>query len=111
MADSRLVPVEELLAHRQWVRNLARSLVRDVNAADDLEQEAWLAALNARVRGDTPRAWFATVLRRLTQRASRSAARRERREHASSAGEAVASPFDTLVRAEAHERIVHAVMS
>ncbi len=38
-------PIEALLAEREWVRHLARTLARDESAADDLEQEAWRAAL------------------------------------------------------------------
>ncbi len=39
------VPIETLLAHREWVRAVALAVVRDPNAADDVEQETWLAAL------------------------------------------------------------------
>ena len=37
--------VDDLLAHVGWVQALARSLVRDSAAADDLAQETWMAAL------------------------------------------------------------------
>src|SRR5260370_310211 len=37
--------VAQLLQHSAWVRRLARGLVRDDALADDLGQEAWLAAL------------------------------------------------------------------
>ena len=39
------VPVDELLAHREWVRRMAGSLARDDAEADDLAQEAWVTAL------------------------------------------------------------------
>lgn len=37
--------LERLLAHRGWVRTLARNLVRDPALADEVEQRAWLRAL------------------------------------------------------------------
>lgn len=36
--------IEILLRDESWVRALAQQLVRDGAAADDLVQEAWLAA-------------------------------------------------------------------
>ena len=41
------ISVETLLVHQAWVRALAHSLVRDPGTADDLSQEAMLAALRA----------------------------------------------------------------
>ena len=38
----------QLLAQRGWVRSLARTLVREWDQAADLEQEAYLAALESR---------------------------------------------------------------
>lgn len=58
------VPVEALLAHRQWVRALARSLYLDRNDADDLEQETWRMALERPPRhAASLRAWFARAVR------------------------------------------------
>ena len=37
-----------LLAQDHRLRSLARALVRDAHAADDLAQETWLAALESR---------------------------------------------------------------
>ena len=34
-----------LLAHTEWTRSLARSLAGDAHQAEDLLQEAWVAAL------------------------------------------------------------------
>jgi len=39
------VPLDQLLAHREWVRRMARALVGDENLADDLEQDVWMDAL------------------------------------------------------------------
>jgi DNA-directed RNA polymerase specialized sigma24 family protein len=39
-------PLDSLVAHRAWVRSVARALSVDVDDADDMEQETWLAALS-----------------------------------------------------------------
>ena len=55
MADKHESPdALKLLTQVDWVRALARSLVEDVNDADDLAQEALLG------RGPTPR-WAAAA--------------------------------------------------
>jgi len=40
-----LIVLDSLLAEREWVRRLARSLVATEADVDDVEQETWLAAL------------------------------------------------------------------
>ena len=44
-ADRPPTPIETLLAEREWVRALARSLLADSNRADDVEQQTWLSAM------------------------------------------------------------------
>ena len=52
-----------LLAHAAWLRRLARSLVGDGAAADDLVQETWVAALRRPPAEDRPvRPWLRRVL-------------------------------------------------
>ena len=64
---------KELLEHAGWLQALARRLVRDPGAADDLVQETWVAALGgSRARGETTRAWLATVLRNFLRQRVRS---------------------------------------
>lgn len=46
---------EGVQSHRDFVRRLARSLVRDEQRAEDLEQDTWLAALGSGVRGSGTR--------------------------------------------------------
>ncbi|QDU65971.1 RNA polymerase sigma factor [Engelhardtia mirabilis] len=103
---------EQLLSQGAWVRDLARRLVRDPDLADDLAQEAWLAA--ARIRWSevhSPRAWMATVLRRALRERLRGEERRALRERSSSRPEAVdADPADIVARAAAHQDVVEAVM-
>jgi RNA polymerase sigma-70 factor (ECF subfamily) len=105
------VPIEALLAHRAWVRGLARSLVHDESRADDLEQQAWLAALEGPpAREESARAWFATVLRRAAARAFRGERRRDARERSTARPEAVSAGTDLAAHAEIIERVVRAVL-
>src|SRR5262245_196098 len=101
---------EALLAHRQWVRELARRLVADESAADDLEQQTWLAALRTPpVDRGSPRAWLGTVLRSWLQKSRRSEQRRLRRERASARREVTLSTAAIVAEADAHRRVVQAV--
>ncbi len=51
--------------HGPFLRSLARALVKDAGAADDLAQETWAAALASPVRSmERPRAWLSTILHR-----------------------------------------------
>ncbi|HVS17227.1 MAG TPA: sigma factor, partial [Planctomycetota bacterium] len=69
MTSAHTTPIEALLAEQQWLHELARHLVGDPEAALDLEQETWLAALRSPpAHAGSPRGWLATVLRRLARR-------------------------------------------
>lgn len=75
--DSTPPPIEALLAHREWLRRVARSVAFDESTADDLEQEVWLAALERPPAAATSlRGWLATVLRRRSANRHRSDHRR-----------------------------------
>lgn len=68
MDRERRVDLENLMQRQGWLRALARSLVSDVNAADDLVQEIWVAALEHAPReGPSLRAWLRTVMRNLVR--------------------------------------------
>jgi RNA polymerase sigma-70 factor (ECF subfamily) len=66
---------EELAAQSQWVRRLARSLVHDEAAAEDLVQDTWVAALR-RPPADRRalRGWLARVVRTHAWKQQRKAA-------------------------------------
>ena len=71
------VSLESLLAHRAWVRQVARALVIDESRAEDLEQEAWLEVLRRPPRdARSLRGWLGTVVRHKAADAGRSEARR-----------------------------------
>lgn len=112
MPDSNLsIPLEDLLEHSGWLRDLARRLVRDPNAADDLAQSTWLAALEHRPAGDRPlRQWLATVLRNSARQEARGTARRRVREERVARPEAEPAADDRVLRAALQREIVDAVL-
>jgi RNA polymerase sigma factor (sigma-70 family) len=109
--DASPVPLDRLLAHREWVRRVARAMVRDENDADDLEQGIWLEALQRtpRVRRSI-RGWLFTALRRDATDARRSDGSRAHREALQAKAEAVPSAEELVAKADADKRVVVAVM-
>lgn len=112
MEDSAAgVPLDRLLAHREWVHRVARALVRDENLADDLEQDVWLAALRrppSSVR--SLRAWFAAALRHDVVDRRRSETARAVREASRAASESTPSAEELVAKADADKRVVIAVL-
>ncbi|MGH7149653.1 MAG: sigma-70 family RNA polymerase sigma factor, partial [Planctomycetota bacterium] len=112
--DMERVPSDPqaLLAHADFVRALARTLVRDAARADDLEQETWLAALEHPPRSaQAPRGWLLTVLRNLARRFARGEARRARWEGEAGRPEPVPSTDEIVAREETRRRVVEAVLA
>jgi RNA polymerase sigma-70 factor (ECF subfamily) len=106
------VGIDALLAHREWVRSLARLLVADRAGAEDLEQQAWLEAMTRPPRhGGALRAWFGRVLRRRASDARRERWRRGRPEEEAARPEAGRATADVVAEAEAHRRVVDAVLA
>lgn len=104
--------IETLLSHREWVRALARRLVRSDAEVDDLEQLAWMAALRQpRLAPETLRAWLSRVVRNLVVDRARERTRRARHERNAARPEATGSAAATVARAEAHRLVVEAVMA
>lgn len=74
----------DLLTHANWLRQLARSLVRE--GADDLVQETWVAALRHPPRSEgSARPWLRRVLTNAARLRWRGDANRTAREHAAAA--------------------------
>lgn len=113
MSDTRSrVPVETLLAHRDWVRALALRIARDAWDADDLEQATWAAAVaRPPADGSSPRGWLATVMRRLAHNFRRDAARRRGRELAAPLREPAPSTDELAARADAEQIVIRAVLA
>lgn len=109
-ATGPAVPFDQLLAHRAWVRAVARGLAEQESDVDDLEQDAWLASLRTpptRVTGLPT--WFARVVRNRAVDRRRSALRRR----ASPLPDELPSgrtPVHIVAEADAHRRLVAAVM-
>jgi len=103
-SPSQTATLAELLSHSEWLRGLARRLVVDEAAADDLVQETWLAALaNPPMAGRSPRPWLAGIARNLARMGWRAAARRRRREEIAARSEDLPST-DSLVEQVEVER-------
>ncbi|MCE9595114.1 MAG: sigma-70 family RNA polymerase sigma factor [Planctomycetes bacterium] len=112
MANALPPAASELLAQTRWVETLARSLVRDPEAARDLAQSTVLAALDRRVdvRGDG-RAWLARVLRNRVRERVRRAALRVEAERRGARTEALPATDELVERAECQRRVVAAVLA
>ena len=89
---------EQLLADAAWLKRLAVTLAGNEADADDLVQEAWIAAWNRKPAADRPmRPWLAKVVRDVAGMKRRSERRRATREQAAIERDAVASPPDALL--------------
>src|SRR5262245_16787424 len=106
------VRLEALLAHRAWVRAVARALVAAANDADEIEQETWLAAMRHPPRhAASPRGWLGAVARNVARRLGRDAACRERHETGAGARRAEEPATDLVAEAELQQRIGRAVLA
>lgn len=64
--------LDALLEHRDFVTSLTRHCSHSLSAADDLEQETWLAALRNPPRDTkSPRGWLSMVVRNLATQQAR----------------------------------------
>ncbi len=87
-ATSSPLDPELLLAHAGFVRSVARSLLVDESAVDDVVQQTWLTALERPPREPGAlRRWLARVARSVVREARRSDERRMRREAATAPNE------------------------
>ncbi|TDJ65862.1 MAG: sigma-70 family RNA polymerase sigma factor [Planctomycetota bacterium] len=102
-----------LLEHLDWVRRLARRLVRDESQADDLCQETWLTAIRHPPAAGLPlRGFLAGVCRNLARQFGRGEARRAVHER-DAARAAVDRPEHAALveRALAQRRLVDHVLA
>lgn len=104
--------VDELLAHADWVRQLARQLVRDEARADDVVQATWAAALERPPRDRSNlRAWLAEVARNAARALGRADARRRGRERSVARPEALPSTAELAERASLQVDLVQRVLA
>lgn len=101
----------QLLAQTGWTRSLARRLASDAHLADDLVQDAWVAALERPPELGAPvRGWIASVLRHRWLDLRRARARRLARERVAAAEEAWPSAHDVVEKASLQRALVEAVL-
>ncbi|MHC5021325.1 MAG: sigma-70 family RNA polymerase sigma factor [Planctomycetota bacterium] len=103
---------EALLGEADFIRSVARRLVYDPSHAEDVAQEAWVAALRRPPAGVTSlRGWLTAVVRNLARRRHRTEQRRLAREAATAAPAAVPGPAEVAQREELRARVVEAVLA
>jgi RNA polymerase sigma-70 factor (ECF subfamily) len=87
------VTVEDLLTHAGWARRLAARLTAGDGTADDLVQEAWIAAARHPPSSDRPlKPWLGVVLRNLFLKRRLGETRREARQSLAGAAAESLSP-------------------
>jgi RNA polymerase sigma factor (sigma-70 family) len=101
--------IEELLAHADWLRRLARHVARE--DADDVVQETWVAALRSGPAARIARPWLAEVLRNFARRALRTDRARQAREERVEPLDTPATPETLVERAEAQRLLAGLVMA
>ncbi len=105
--------LEQLLAQADWLKRLARGLVRDENAAEDLVQDTWVAALRRSPGASTAdlRAWLAVVVRNFARRERRDTNLRAAHEIHGARDEAVKGPDAIVARVELQRELAQALLA
>jgi len=105
--------LELLLAQSNWLQRLARGLVHDPAAADDLVQDTWVAALrHAPTAGAADlRAWMRVVARNFAHGSRRESGRRAEREPDAAREERIDGPDELAARFELQRRLGEAVLA
>lgn len=102
---------EQLMVEMGWVRRLARALLDDAAAAEDIVQETWLVAASQKPDEQRPlRPWLARVVRNLARTRRRSESRRNERESAYE-GQGVATPEELIERVELQRVVAGEVLA
>ncbi|MBK6941682.1 MAG: sigma-70 family RNA polymerase sigma factor [Planctomycetes bacterium] len=106
------VTLDVLLAHRSLVRRIAGDLLVDPDAADDVVQQTWLAALRHGARGGDVRApLLSRIARRLALNRKRDARRWLMHEHGALAHGAMPDPARVAETEELRGRVLGAVLA
>ncbi|HEX6881778.1 MAG TPA: sigma-70 family RNA polymerase sigma factor [Planctomycetota bacterium] len=96
---------DDVARHSGWMARLARGLLGDPAAADDVVQEAWL-----RRGGEAARpGYLAAIVRSLASRWRRSEGRRDLRERVAARGEALPSAAEIAARSELAHLLAEAI--
>lgn len=101
-----------LTTQNAWLQALARSLVADADLAQDVAQETMVVAWRRRLHGIAdPRAWLATVARRMATRLVRNRRRQEIRDASAPMAEPAPATADVVATATAQRDVVDAVLA
>lgn len=101
-----------LQQHASGLRAVARGLLSDEHAAEDVLQETWVAAIERPPASDSRLSgWLAGVVRRLALKRLRSEGRRRRREEGASRSEALAPVDENLEQREVLRGVIDAVLA
>jgi RNA polymerase sigma factor (sigma-70 family) len=102
--------VEDFLDHQEFLKRLARVLLRDPLLADDVVQETWIASRRGPAPGQPGgRAWFAGILRNRAYKTRRGERRRALREQRAARPEACDTAGEVRLALSAQRRVVSAV--
>ena len=101
----------ELREETAWMRRLAKALVGDAHRAEDLAQDAWVAALEGGREPASRRGWFATVLSRRASTGRRARGRRTDRERRAARPERGPGADEAVARVELQERLAREVFA
>lgn len=101
--------VQQLLAQREWLERLSRSLLGRGPDADDLAQETFARALASDGPRRVSRGWLATIAHNLSSEFRRGDARRRAREEIAARPEAE-PPGEALERAELQRSLLDEVL-
>ena len=109
---ARSLAPDLLLGQADFVRALARSLLADPAAAEDVSQEALVAGLERPPdEAGALRGWLARVVRNLASQRGRGEARRAARERTVARAERISSTAEVLEREAARASVVRAVLA
>lgn len=103
--------LDVLLTHARFVRAVARGIVADAHAAEDVAQDTFVAAVLHPPAGGAPRGWLARVARRFALNRGRGERRRVLREAATVPPPPAPSPEEILERERVRRAVVEAVVS
>ncbi|HVK86868.1 MAG TPA: sigma-70 family RNA polymerase sigma factor [Kofleriaceae bacterium] len=103
----------DLLAHTDWLHQLARALVGDAAAGDVVQQTYEIALTHPPKREGALRPWLGGVARNVARMTTRGRVRRQRREDAVVATPTadVPTPEELVARVQLHQRVASIVLA
>ena len=103
--------LDHLTGELAWMRRLAQALLKDAAIADDVAQDAWLAAAGKAPVDRPVRPWLSRVVRNVVRMRARSARRRAAYEAAVDLGADVPQPDAIVARIEAQRLLAGEVLA